>query len=411
MSTSRTTDIVILGAGIGGFETFRSLNKLLRRYKIDAHITIIDQNNYFTFVPLLHEVATGFIGPTHCAVPLREIVYRTPHTFVNARVTRVDQDNKQIHTTSGMIDYTYCVIALGSAINYYDIPGAREYAHHVRTLDAALHLKDAFVQTIESCSTRDMSITIVGGGYTGVEIAGQYASLKKRDIACLYPDIDLHIRIIQPGDCILAHMPEKVRARVTARLEKMRVEIILDDHVTKVESTSVTTTKHTYHSDLTIWTAGFENIGPDYVDERVCERGRIKVNEHLILEQDDACYAVGDIACATNLQSTIPYPQLAEAAHKGAQHVARHIASRYTKKSIKPFSFESKGELMPVGDWYGVAMIGPITLYGRFAWWLRRTVYVLFMPGILRKLRIVFDWTMHSFGFCHFIKVDRSPKK
>jgi len=114
---------------------------------------------------------------------------------------------------------------------------------------------------------------------------------------------------------------------------------------------------------------------------------------------------IGDVSCITDGNQKISNPQLAEAAHKQGQYVPRHLVAKLRNKKYKKFIFKAKGALMPVGDWYGVAVIGPFTLFGRLAWWIRRTVYLLFIPGIQRKLRIVFDWTLHSFGFRHFINV------
>ncbi len=411
MSEPLKTDIVILGTGIGGYETFRSLSRLLQWEEIKARITIIDENNYFTFVPLLHEVATGSVESTHASIPLRELVYKTPHTFIKARVEKIDRTKKEVQTSAGVISYAYCVIALGSTINFFDVPGADTHAYHVRTLEDALTLKYAFVRKLETCAENEVMLTIVGAGYTGIEIAGQYATLMRGDIRKLYPEKKLRVRVIEPGKNILSNMKEEVQKKVQKRLEKMGVEFFLGSAVTGVKENSVILgTGEKLHSDITIWAAGFGNIGPKFVEEEMCERGRIKVDEHLRIIGNNFTYAIGDIACALADGVPKPYPQLAEVAHSEGKYVAKHIVASLKQKKIKSFIFKSKGHLMPVGDWYGVASIGPIVFYGWLAWWLRRTVYVLYMPGILRKLRIVFDWTVHSFGFGHFIQVERKEK-
>lgn len=413
MNNDHTTDILILGAGIGGYETFRTLSKLLKRNRIQKRITIVDQNNYFTFVPMMHEVATGSIEPTHAAIALRSLIYSTPHHFIQAAVEHIDLTNKRVKTNMGAISYTdACVIALGSTTNYFGTPGATQHTYNVRTLEAAMTLKHDFLTALDTCSNNTLTVTIVGGGYTGVEVAGQYCDLIHTDLKKLYPEKTISVRIIQSGDTVLPHMKKRVQERVCKRLTDQGVEIITNDRVTKVTNNSVVLKSgKILESDITVWTAGFANLGPTFLDTGYNERGRIRVNTQLQMLDHPSVYAVGDIAHIEGGKNEITYPQLAEAAHLGGEYLAHHIANTLIGKRTKPFVFRSKGQLMPVGDWWGVAEIGPITLFGPLAWWIRRTVYVLFMPGILRKLRIVFDWTIHSFGFRDFINIGKHPIK
>ncbi|HBB37860.1 MAG TPA: hypothetical protein DEP63_01855 [Candidatus Magasanikbacteria bacterium] len=401
-----TADILILGAGIGGYETFRSLAKRLKKFQ-DRRITIVDKNNYFTFVPMLHEAATGSIEPTHCAIPLRALVAGTPHTFCKASIEKIDPAKKIVHTSLGTISYNVCVIALGSTTNYFHTPGAKEHSEHVRTLDGAMHLKHTFIDTIETCGDEPVSLNIVGGGYTGIEVAGQYADLAKKDLKKLYPHKKIVIRILQAGDTILPYMPIKVQKKVTKKLTQEGVLIDTQTKVTKVTKQSITLSDgRTLPSDITIWTAGFETEGKTFLKTGTNDHGRVSVTGELLMEGYDHTYALGDIAHIQDPKTNIAYPQLAEAAYHEGQYAAKHIARSLKHKHTGPFRFHSKGQLMPVGDWYGVAQIGPFLLFGKLAWWIRRTVYVLFMPGFLRKIRIVFDWTIHSFGVRDVISVD-----
>ncbi len=405
------TDIVILGAGIGGYEAFRTLNRSLERKGLGSHITIVDENNYFTFIPLLHEVATGSVESTHASIPLRELVHNTPHTYINAKVENIQYEKKEVHTTSGIISYDYCIVAMGSTVNFYGVPGTTEFTHHVRSLKDALALKYALVENLENCKTDECVITVVGGGYVGVEIAGQYGTLKNGDLKKLYPHKKITVRVIEPNSSVLSAMKPSMQAHVTKRLEKLGVEFVYNNSVAKVTKNSVILkTGEEITSDITVWAAGFMNLGTQFVEESKCEKGRIKVDQYLRMEGDETCYAIGDIAYTLDGITGKPCPQLAEVAHKAGRFVGIDIARRIAGKEVKPFVFKSKGQLMPVGDWYGIAVIGNMEFYGWFAWWIRRTVYVLYMPGILRKLRIVFDWTIHSLGFGHFIHIEKRQK-
>lgn len=391
------TDILIVGAGIGGYETYRTLAKLLKRRGLKKTITVVDRNNFFTFTPMLHEAATGSVEPTHCAIPLRALI-KSPHTFIRSEVTNILPDKKQVETADGPIAYEYLVVALGSTVNFFNTPGAKEHSFHVRTLAAALKLQQAFINLLEG-PKQAIDLVIVGGAFTGVEIAGQFSHFVRTDIAKLYPEQKVNVTLIQANEHILPTMPAKIRHYVRHRLSKEKVSIKLSSRVTRVSPDNVTLEDSTkIPADLVIWTAGFENTAGLYLPASACEKGRVPVNEFLQCPAHPSMYAIGDMMCATDPRTKIPYPQLGEAAHKEGQYVARHIAAQLAgKKFTRPFSFRSLGSIIPLGNWQAVAQIGPLTIYGPIAWWLRRTAYLLFFPGLIRKFKIMVDWTLHSF--------------
>ena len=397
MNTHKT-DIVILGAGIGGYEAFRSLTKRLKGTK--QKITIVDRNNYFTFVPMLHEAAAGSIEPHHCAVPLRELVHKTPHTFIKAEVQRILPEKKLVHTDVGNISYEYCITTLGSRVNYFNVPGAKEYTYHVRSLNGALALHHDLIELLEDVEKKNITLTVVGGGFTGVEVAGQFCDFVRKDIKKLYPEKKCTIQLIESGDLCLKLLPEKVRKRVTKRLKRLGVKLHLKSRAKEVSKDGITLSNgKKMKSDVTVWTTGFENIAGDVLEEKYTSKGRIPVTAHLTSVENDHLYAIGDIMYLLQPDGEIPYPQLAEAAHKEGMYVAKHISRRLKGKKTKPFVFKPKGVLMPVGDWYGVLIIKKFILFGPLAWWIRRTVYLQFMPGLLRKIKIAIDWTLHGLGF------------
>jgi len=397
------TDIVILGAGIGGYEAFRCLSKKIKRAGLDTKITLIDKNNYFTFVPMLHEVATGSILPDHAAIPLREIVHNTPHDFINASVTKINPKKKQILTDSGTMYYTYCIVALGSETNFFNTPGTKEFAHHVRSLPAALDLQNDVIEKLEDCdsSKRDFYITIVGGGYTGVEVAGQFCDLAHNEYKKLYKDKTIHVQLVQASSTLLPASHKKIQRIAEQRLRKQKVQLIFNARASKItDSTVELADGNILQSDITVWTAGFKNIGTCVLDKNDREKDRILVNQFLQNQNYKSLYAIGDIALSYNVNEEDPIPQLGEVAHQQGKYVSKHIMAQLKNKTyLKPFHFTSHGSLMPIGDWFGIAQIGPFIFSGRFAWWIRRTVYVMFMPGFIRKLRIIIDWTLHGFGF------------
>ncbi len=401
------TDILILGAGIGGYEAFRTLNKHLRRAGLRKTITIVDQNNYFTFTPLLHEVAAGSVEAAHATIPLRELTYKTPHHFVRARVQKVLPAENKVVTTIGEITYEYCVIALGSGVNFFNIPGAEKNSYTVRTLTEAMRLRSDLMAKVDSCQT-NVDLTIVGGGYTGVEVAGQLQDLIITDIKKLYPEKKVTMSLVQSGPTLVPMLAKDVQAAITKRLTKMGVALLFNSGVKKVNESSVLLSDGTERpSDLTVWCAGFSSIADEFMPSGTCERGRVGVT-HFLNHPDFAnLYGVGDIICGKNEGEEMMYPQLGEAAHRQGEYVGRHIVAAMGGKKLKPFYFKSLGTIMPIGDGYGIVAFKHLRLFGWFAWWIRRTVYVAFMPGLTRKIKIVVDWTLRLFGFSDILDVEK----
>lgn len=395
------TDILILGAGIGGFETYRALEKALRKHKIKKTITIVDQNNYFTFVPLMHEVAVGAVEPSHATLPLANLVAGTPHKFIKARVKAINPETKTVDFDCDIMDcstisYDFCVLAMGSSINFFDVPGANQYTHHIRTLTDALTFRNALIDRFDSPDSH-ISINVVGGGAAGVEVAGQISHLITKDLNRLYPKKTSLIRVIERSPALVAMLPPKAQALVAKRLKKLGVEVLLNTGVTQVlEDDLKLNTGETIESDLTLWAVGVRGTANELLPEKFCDRGRVPVTETLQHALASSLYAVGDVAVIMSLGK--PIPQLGEAALHAGQYAAKHIISQYTKKTIRPFKFSSFGSLIPVGEHYALIVRGNFILAGFFAWWVRRTVYVWFMPGLARKLKIIMDWTLRLFG-------------
>lgn len=410
MSNKLQTDILILGAGIGGYETFRTLNKLIRRWRLNKTITIVDRNNYFTFVPLLHEVASGSVEPGHSAISLREIIYRTPHRFIKTEVQKIDPEKKTVATSEGDISYEYCVAGLGSEVNFFGVPGADTLCYGVRTLNEAMRLRAAIIRKLED-SRNTTAITVVGGGASGVEVAGQLISLVRRDFKKLYPEDKVIVNLVEAGAEVAAALPFPAQRAISQRLKRLGVKLHLGAAVQQVEPDKlILKDGKRLKSDITVWCAGIGNVAGKFLPAAYSERGRLPVTEFLISPKADTLYGVGDMALAHNPGSAVFFPQLGETAHAEGGYIARHIAARLKNKAIKPFHFQSKGFLMPIGERYGVAIFGKMVLTGLFAWWLRRTVYLMFMPGLRLKIKLALDWTLRLFGFSDIIAVEDNKK-
>lgn len=400
------TDIVILGAGIGGFETFRSLDRLLRQNGLNKKITIIDENNYFTFTPLLHEVATGSVEPSHATVPLRELVQHSPHTFLKATVINVDPIKKIVTTTAGTVTYDYVVLALGSSVNFFGVPGADTYAYTVRTLSKAMNFREKFIEKLDT-NPKTLDLVVVGGGFTGIEVVGQLASFKKK-IRTLYPHTAITISLIEASKNLVPQLPPRAQQFIARHLKKNQVTLYFEQAVQEVKKGSVVLTAGAVlPSDFTLWSAGVGNVADHILPSVFCTKGRLPVTGFLNHASFPTLYGVGDAALIVNPGAERPVPQLGEAAHRAGDYVAHHIIATLRHKKIAPFYFKSMGTLMTLGDQTAIVTIGPLVFSGFFAWWLRRTVYVMFMPGLWRKLKIIMDWTLHLFDFGYIIAIDQ----
>lgn len=399
---TKKTEILILGAGIGGYACFREMKKLLKKNRIKKTITLIDQNNYFTFTPMLHEAATGSVEPDHCAIPARELLHGTSHEFFQATVHKIHPHKNTVDTSEGEVSYETCVIALGSKVNFFSTPGADTFSYHVRTLPAANRLHEQLITLLEDKDFPKVNVVVVGGGATGVEMAGQLSHLAENEVKKLYPEKKLNVTLVQSGATLLPVAKKKVQELAFAALKNQNVKVVLNAKVTEVKATSVELAdSKPMPSHITVWTAGFDFLAPHYLDEEFCCEKQIEVNFFLQHTKKKNLYALGDIA----LLREKPYPKLGEVAHEQGKYAARHIVSSAQKKKMRGFRYRVKGMLIPIGDWYGIASFGPFVFHGKLAWWLRRTAYLVFIPGFWRRIRVVIDWTLHSFGFRNTTKM------
>lgn len=384
---TKHADVLILGGGSGGMDLTRFLQIHFKRQNIQKQITLIDNKDHFVFVPLLHEVAAGSISPKYSSVAFNKIV-SAPHTHVRATVLSIDPKRKQVVTTEGVFSYEYCVIGLGSQTNYFQVTGASDFTHNIRSREDAEKLHAVLSEKVKE--NKDLTINIIGGGFTGIEIAGELAyNLRK------YKRKQIHL--VHASEALPPTMPETLRKKAKKRLEKLGVTLILNARAIEVTKTEVIlNTGQTLKNDITIWSTGFECTADKLLPESAeTERGRIPVNQFLLTEFKNV-YAIGDISLFANPGEDLPIPQLAEAAWHQAIYIAKHLSKSIQGKEIRPFQFHSHGSLLPIGNWYAVATIGPVAFSGRVAWIIRQIAYVLFFPTISGRLQLIKAWVRHT---------------
>ena len=401
--------IVIIGGGFGGVETFRRLHRFIHKRRAD--VTLVDKNNYFLFTPMLHEVATGSISRTHLTQPLRQMIHCCQERFVRATVKKIDRTRRAVVTDNGELPYDYCVVAAGSRSYEFGVPGVSAHAYPLKTLQDCSRIRNRVVHCFEEagkCSVKTrrcelLHFIIVGGGPTGVEMAGQLGQLIEREMRALYPQVNFRetmVTIVESGEKVLSRHSDYFGIHAMRKLKQLGVQTVTNTRVVKVEENRVMLKSGHHLSGCTvIWTSGVRsNADQIFRKDELDESMRVKVKEFLHMVDDKRVYAVGD--CANIADPSLGFvPQTAQAATQAAITVAANLKRAVLGKPLKPYRYFSKGDLVPIGDWFAVAQLGPVRFKGRIAWWVRRTVFLATMYSWSDRLRIVLDWTLNIFTY------------
>ncbi|MBD2343105.1 NAD(P)/FAD-dependent oxidoreductase [Anabaena subtropica FACHB-260] len=410
----RNRRVVIVGAGFGGLQAAQSLANS------GADVLLIDRNNYHTFVPLLYQVATGQIEPEYIAYPIRTILrrfsfnYRRQHQkppvqFLMTEVEQIDFSGQIVKTGSGAINYDFLVLATGSRTQFWGVTGAEEYAFSMRTLEEAVALRNhifaCFEQAIQESDDikrqQLLTFTIVGGGATGVEMAGAVVEMVRGCLRRDYPTLDfreVRIILVQSGDRLLVELPKKLGNYTYKKLHRLGVEIYLQTRVSEVTSGFVhLENEEIIPSATVIWTAGLEANLPGISEELpVASKSKIVVHPTLQVLEHPNVYAIGDLAYVEkngkSLSGVAP-----EALQQGVA-VARNIQKQIQGKSPKPFSYFNKGRLAIIGCYSGVGKIGAFAFTGFLAWLMWLGVHLVYLPGYRSRLLVLLTW-LHTYLF------------
>ncbi len=394
--------VVVVGAGFGGMQAAQSLAHS------GAEVLLIDRQNYNTFVPLLYQVAAAQIEPESIAYPLRTVLRRAPRTrFLMAEVQRIDFEHQVIESDNAVIAYDYLVLATGSQTQFLGVPGAADYAFPLRTLEQAVALRNHILQRFEQAVyERDplqrqqlLTFVIVGGGPTGVEMAGTLVELK-RSLRRDYPTLnwaEMRIVLVQSGDNLLVNLPERLGHYTTRKLRKLGVKVHFQTRVSRVTEQAVEYSDgSTLLAGTVIWSAGLEAAVPDATAPLTTARKhKLKVRPTLQLIDYDNVYAIGDLAHIK--QNGKPLAGVAPEALQAGVAVARNIRRQLRGQSPKPFSYLNKGRLAIIGVYAGVGKIGPFLLTGFLPWLMWLSVHLVYLPGFRNRLIVLLSW-LHGYS-------------
>ncbi|HAC16489.1 MAG TPA: FAD-dependent oxidoreductase [Bacteroidetes bacterium] len=407
MSTSKRRHIVIVGGGFGGINAARVLRKS------DAKITLIDKTNHHLFQPLLYQVATAALSPGDIAAPIRDIVGKNLNIDVlMGEVERVNPDSKSLLMVGGRtIQYDQLILAPGSQYNYFQHDAWEEFAPGLKTIGDALQIRERILLSLEEADQIDdptlrepfLTFVIIGGGPTGVEMAGAIAEIAKRNMLRDFRNIspnEVRIFLVEAAPTILNAFSESLSAKAVEILENMGVRVLLNTPVTEIHKNSVSFKKGSISTPNIIWAAGvlasplLKTLGAE-----MDRTGRVMVQPDLSVPGHPEIFVIGDGAYVED-KNGVPLPALAPVAMQQGEFIGKLLKANKSGGSTEAvFNYLDKGTMATIGRAKAVADIRGLKFSGFIAWFLWSFVHILFLIGFRNRFRVFAEWMWYYFSF------------
>lgn len=397
--------VVIVGGGLGGLRLAEDL------YGSGMQVVLIDKNNFHQFPPLIYQIASAGIDPSSISFPFRQIFRkRKDFYFRMAEARMVDTEKKILQTSIGKIDYDYLVLAAGATTNFFGNKNIEEWAIPMKTVPEAMGLRNALLSNFEralTCATEEerqelLNVVIVGGGATGVEIAGALSEMKRYVIPYDYPDMDsslMHIYLIEAGDRLLAGLSQDSSKKAYDFLKSMGVDIQFGKMVTDYRDHKVIMKDGTEIPTRTfLWVSGIRaNAMPGISEDHLGRGFRFKVDQFNRIPGLDDVFAIGD-QCLQTTDPAYPngHPQVAQVAIQQAKNLAKNIKrineGHADDNSLTPFKYNNLGSMATIGRNKAVVEIGKFHSQGFFAWILWLVVHLRSILGVKNKMMVLLNW-------------------
>ena len=396
--------VVIVGGGLGGLRLAEDL------YGSGMQVVLIDKNNFHQFPPLIYQIASAGIDPSSISFPFRQIFRkRKDFYFRMAEARMVDTEKKILQTSIGKIDYDYLVLAAGATTNFFGNKNIEEWAIPMKTVPEAMGLRNALLSNFEralTCATEEerqelLNVVIVGGGATGVEIAGALAEMRRYVIPYDYPDMDsslMHIYLIEAGDRLLAGLSQESSQKAYEFLKSMGVDIQFGKMVTDYRDHKVVMKDGTEIPTRTfLWVSGIRANAMPGIDESHLGRGfRFKVDEYNRIPGVEDVFAIGD-QCLQTSDAAYPngHPQVAQVAIQQAKNLAKNlklINQGADSNALTAFQYKNLGSMATIGRNKAVVEIGKFRSQGFFAWVLWLVVHLRSILGVKNKMMVLLNW-------------------
>lgn len=404
--------ILIIGGGFGGIEIARRLDT--RKFEV----LLIDKHNYFTFQPLLYQVATGGLEPDSVAYPLRKILKKNKEVlFRLTEVRSIDQSSSKVMTTIGEIPYNILVIATGAVTNFFNMVETEKNALSLKSVTDALNIRSFVLQKFEAAllekskeeQKRMMNFVIVGGGPTGVEISGALAELKRHVLPHDYPELDIsmmEISILESGENVLDVMSPFSKRKAKEQLLDIGVNLLLKQQLKSYDGRqAILADGKIIATSSLIWTAGVKGIYPDGFESTAVTKGnRLIVNDYNQLLANENIFAIGDVA---SMQSG-PHPMVAPVAIQQAKNLAKNL-NRKNKNEWEKFVYRNKGSMATIGRSRAVADVKFLHLKGFFAWLAWLFIHLMLLVGFRNRVIVLFNWIWNYFSYDRAIRLIIRP--
>jgi NADH dehydrogenase len=400
--------IVILGGGFAGVEAARYLDRTVAK-RSDVEVTLVSSDNFTIFTPMLHEVAAGDLEPAHICNPLRRLFRRV--TILTGNVEAIDLTTRHVTISYGTgqfrteLPYEHLVLTLGSETNYLAIPGVADGAMGIKTLGDAVILRAAVIAMLEFASVesdperrkRILTFVIAGGGFAGVETTGAINDLARESLPH-YGRIDpreVRVVLIHGGRVILPELGEELGLYAQVHLGKRHVEIKLGAKVAAYSAGIVHCSDgETIPASTLVWAAG---VAPSPILKSLpveLAKGRIIVTDTLEVALHPGVWAAGDCAAINDPNTNLPYPPTAQHALREGKIIGKNIQARLNGGKSTAFRYKAPGQLASIGRRSGVARIFGLKFSGIIGWILWRSVYLMKLPRLEKKLRVALQWTL-----------------
>ncbi len=391
--------VVILGGGFGGLAAARALHKA-------ADVTVVDRHNYQTFLPLLYQVSTAGLAADHVAYPIRGALRKTPVKFRMGSPISIDHKNQEVKLDSSeLLKFDHLIVALGSVSADFGIPGVKEFTLGMKTVSEALTIRAEIMRRFEDlCRFEDdtkLSITVVGGGPTGVEMAGAIAELIRGPLKSDQANAAAHIDItlIEAGPRLLPPFAPSLSARTKKDLEKLGVKVLVNAAVQEVEHRKIKLKDGTtIASEITIWAAGVKGSDAMAQLNLPTAGNRVAVDPTMQVKNYPNVWALGDIAAAIGKDGNT-LPMVAPVAIQQGKFIAKQIVRSAKGQKLENFKYLDKGSMATIGRNKAIVQVKGIKISGAIAWLIWLWLHLFYLLGGRNKIGTMADWTWNYLTF------------
>tara|TARA_B100001121_G_scaffold111086_1_gene97846 strand:- start:2888 stop:4147 length:1260 start_codon:yes stop_codon:yes gene_type:complete len=396
--------IVIIGGGFGG------LSFLKKARKSNHKFTLIDKTNHHLFQPLLYQVATAVLSPADISVPIRNLFKNNKNVkVVLDEVVFINQENKSLLLKSdNEIKYDKLLISVGSSYSYFGNDQWGNYSRGLKNLNDALDIRDSILKAFEKAENEKntelkqsyLNFVIIGGGPTGVELAGSIAELAYKNINNEYRNFntnDINVYLVEAGTEILPEYSTGLSAKASKYLERLGVILKLNEKVINIEDKKVITEKKTYETNNIIWAAG--NIANPLIaklNTDVDNFGRVMVKDDFSINKNNSIFVIGDAAHYKG-NNDRPLPGIAPVAIQQGKYLAKKLTLNINKESNKNFKYKDKGMMATIGGFKAIGVVGKLQISGLLAWLFWSLIHLVYLIGYKSKLIVFIEWIFAYF--------------